>query len=128
MKKNIPNISNAELEVMKIIWNENPITSEEIICSLANKKRNPQTIKTYITRLVNKKAVSYSRLGRNYLYYPIITKSEYVKSANKSFLKNLYDGAVDKLVYNFIDQEDLAVEDIDRLQKVLEQKKRNSGK
>ncbi|WP_304943909.1 BlaI/MecI/CopY family transcriptional regulator, partial [Vallitalea guaymasensis] len=66
MKKNIPSISDSELEVMKLIWYKNPITSDEIINSLSEKMSwNPQTIKTFITRLVKKKAISYNRVGRN---------------------------------------------------------------
>ena len=129
MKKNIPSISDSELEVMKLIWKKNPITSDEIINSLSEKMNwNPQTIKTFITRLVKKKAISYNRLGRNYLYYPVITQKEYVKVENKSFLQKIYDGAVDRLVYNFIEQEDLSEEDIDKLQKMLDNKKRDSTK
>ncbi|GMQ58732.1 BlaI/MecI/CopY family transcriptional regulator [Vallitalea sediminicola] len=126
MKKNIPSISDSELEVMKLIWFKNPITSDEIINSLSEKMSwNPQTIKTFITRLVKKKAISYNRVGRNYLYYPIVTQKEYVKVENKSFLQKIYDGAVDRLVYNFIEQEDLSEEDIDKLQKMLENKKKD---
>ncbi|QUH27951.1 BlaI/MecI/CopY family transcriptional regulator [Vallitalea guaymasensis] len=129
MKKNIPSISDSELEVMKLIWKKNPITSDEIINSLSEKMNwNPQTIKTFITRLVKKKAISYNRLGRNYLYYPVITQKEYVKVENKSFLQKIYDGAVDRLVYNFIEQEDLSEEDIDKLQKMLDNKKKDSTK
>ncbi|WP_273327007.1 BlaI/MecI/CopY family transcriptional regulator [Vallitalea guaymasensis] len=129
MKKNIPSISDSELEVIKLIWKKNPITSDEIINSLSEKMNwNPQTIKTFITRLVKKKAISYNRLGRNYLYYPVITQKEYVKVENKSFLQKIYDGAVDRLVYNFIEQEDLSEEDIDKLQKMLDNKKKDSTK
>lgn len=127
MKKNIPSISNSELEVMKLIWKKNPITSDEIINILSEKMSwNPQTIKTFITRLAKKGAISYNRSGRNYLYYPIVTQNEYIKAENRTFLKKIYDGAVDKLVYNFIEQEDLTEEDIDKLQKILDSKKKST--
>ncbi|GMQ61614.1 BlaI/MecI/CopY family transcriptional regulator [Vallitalea maricola] len=129
MKKNIPSISDSELQVMKLIWKKNPITSDEIINGLSEKMSwNPQTIKTFITRLVKKKAISYNRLGRNYLYYPVVTQKEYLKVENKSFLQKIYDGAVDRLVYNFIEQEDLSEEDINKLQKMLDNKKKDSTK
>ncbi|GKX27549.1 transcriptional regulator [Vallitalea longa] len=129
MKKNIPSISDSELEVMKLIWKKNPITSDEIINSLADRmKWSPQTIKTFITRLVKKKAVSYNREGRNYLYYPITSQNEYVKAENRTFLQKMYDGAVGRLVCNFIEEEDLSEEDIDRLQEILDNKKKDSKK
>lgn len=123
--KNI-SISDSELEVMKLVWNQNPITSEQIIIDLSDKMNwNPQTIKTFITRLVKKEIMSYNRSGRTYYYYPTISKAEYVKKENKTFLQKIYDGAIDKLFLNFINNEDISNEDIDKLQKLLENKKNN---
>lgn len=129
MKKNIPSISDSEIEVMKIIWEKHPITSDEIINDLSDKTNwNPQTIKTFISRLAKKKVITYDKSGRNYLYYPIVTKKEFLNVENKTFLKKLYDGAIDKLVFNFIDQEELSEDDITKLQKILEDKRNNSSK
>jgi BlaI family penicillinase repressor len=125
--KNIPSISDSELEVMKIIWEEQSITSEEIINSLSSEKNwSAQTIKTFITRLVKKNVIGYNRSGRTYFYYPIVSKKDYIKVENKTFLQKIYDGAVDRLFYNFIEQEDLSEEDINKLQKLLENKKNDN--
>lgn len=123
--KNI-SISDSELEVMKLVWDKNPITSEEVIEELSVKMNwNPQTIKTFITRLVKKEVMAYNRSGRTYYYYPLVSKDEYVKEENRTFLQKIYDGAVDKLFLNFIKNEDMSIEDIDKLQKILEEKKNN---
>lgn len=123
--KNI-SISDSELEVMKLVWDKNPITSEEVIEELSVKMSwNPQTIKTFITRLVKKEVMAYNRSGRTYYYYPLVSKDEYVKEENRTFLQKIYDGAVDKLFLNFIKNEDMSIEDIDKLQKILEEKKNN---
>ncbi|MCT4593464.1 MAG: BlaI/MecI/CopY family transcriptional regulator [Anaeromicrobium sp.] len=125
---NIPSISNSELEVMKFIWKSNPITSDEIISELSQKMNwNPQTIKTFITRLVKKGAIGYNKSGRNYLYYPIVTHKKYIMTENKSFLRRVYNGAIDRLFCNFIDQENLTKEDIERIQKLLEDKKKENS-
>jgi BlaI family penicillinase repressor len=111
---------------MKLVWDKNPITSEEVIEELSVKMSwNPQTIKTFITRLVKKEVMAYNRSGRTYYYYPLVSKDEYVKEENRTFLQKIYDGAVDKLFLNFIKNEDMSIEDIDKLQKILEEKKNN---
>jgi BlaI family penicillinase repressor len=125
--KNIPSISDSELEVMKIIWEKESITSEEIINSLSSKKNwSSQTIKTFITRLVKKNVIGYNRSGRTYLYYAIVLKDEYIEVENKTFLQKLYNGAVDRLFCHFIEEEYLSEEDINKLQKLLEDKKKES--
>lgn len=121
-------ISNSELEVMKLLWDNHPLTSEYIISNLSDKMMwNPQTIKTFITRLVKKEAVGYDRVGRTYMYYPIISQNEYLKVENKSFLQKVYDGAIDRFILKFIETEDISDEDINMLQEILESKKKKNS-
>ena len=61
----IPDISEAEHQVMKVIWNDNPITAMRIMKKLtkvADWKLN--TIKTFINRLLNKGAIGYNKSGK----------------------------------------------------------------
>lgn len=53
--KELPKISDAEWEVMKIIWNKEEVTSGEIISELQEKSEwKASTIKSLISRLLNK--------------------------------------------------------------------------
>lgn len=124
--KDFPRISDSELEIMNIIWDKNPITSETIINILSSKiDWTPQTIKTFINRLLKKEAINYTKEGRIYKYYPIVSKEDYVKFENKSFLKKVYKGALGMLFSNFLEDELLSEEEIDKIQKILEEKKTN---
>ena len=121
---NSSKISEAELEVMKLLWNTNPLSSSEIISSLSDKMDwSSQTIKTFINRLLNKKVISFEKSGRSYLYYPLVSYDEYVKSENKSFLEKVYDGAIGMLFSKFLEEEKLSEKEIERLQNILEEKK-----
>lgn len=123
--KNVPSISNSELEIMKIIWKKNPISSDEIILSLSDKiDWSAQTIKTFINRLLKKKAIDYDKSGRNYMYYPLVSKKDFIKSENQSFLERIYNGAVNMLFLNFLEEEDLTEDEIEKLQNLLENKKK----
>lgn len=126
--KDIPKISDAEWEIMKLIWRNNPIASDTIISALSDKMNwSPQTIKTFINRLLKKGAIGYEKSGRNYSYFPIISEKECVKAESRSFLEKVYDGAVGMLFSNFIEQECLSEKEIESLQKLLEQKKKKSS-
>ncbi|ARE88331.1 BlaI/MecI/CopY family transcriptional regulator [Clostridium formicaceticum] len=122
--KNIPNISDAEWEVMKLIWNDNPRTSEEIISALSPKMGwSAQTVKTLINRLLKKGIIDFEKEGRIYKYYPLISRGDYIRIENKSFLEKVYDGALSMLVSNFLEEESLSEKEIERIQKILEKKK-----
>ncbi|WP_347488930.1 BlaI/MecI/CopY family transcriptional regulator [Desulfoscipio sp. XC116] len=121
----IPQISDSEWEIMKVIWKRNSITSEEIITSLSEKKDwSPQTIKTFINRLLKKGAIGHERSGRSYVYYPTISEKECVLAESKSFIKRVYDGAAAMFFVNFLEEKVLSEEEIARLQDILEDKKR----
>ena len=121
---NIPNISESELEIMKLLWKDNPLSSNEIISLLSDKVNwSSQTIKTFINRLLNKQVIGFEKSGRSYLYYPLISYDEYVKAENKFFLDKVYDGAIGMLFSKFLEAEDLSNKEIEKLQRILEQKK-----
>jgi len=122
----IPKISDAEWEVMKLVWKNNSIKSEEIISELADKRDwSPQTIKTFINRLLKKKVIGYSKNGRSYQYYPLVSEQECIRAERKSFLGKVYDGAIGMLFANFIEEEDLSEQEIEKLQKLLTEKKKH---
>ena len=122
---NIPKISDAEWEVMKLVWKKNPLSSEEIVTSLSVKMDcSAPTIKTYINRLLKKGALGYQKSGRNYLYYPLLSEKDCIRAESDSFLKRVYDGAVGLLFLNFIEDEYLTEKEIEKLQKLLEEKKK----
>ncbi|HDK7155194.1 TPA: BlaI/MecI/CopY family transcriptional regulator [Clostridium botulinum] len=122
--KDMPKISAAEWEVMKLLWKENPLTSEKIINSLTKKMGwSTQTVKTFITRLLKKEAIGFEKVGRAYNYYPLISEDECIKAENQSFLQKVYDGAVGMLFTRFLEEETLSEEEIEELEQILKDKK-----
>jgi BlaI family penicillinase repressor len=119
----LPKISEAEWEIMKLIWKSNPITSEEIINLLSGRMMwSAQTIKTFITRLIKKEVIGFDKKGRVYYYYPLISEEECVRSENESFLKKVYDGALNMLFTKFLEEE-LSMDQIEELERILKDKK-----
>jgi BlaI family penicillinase repressor len=76
----LPKISEAEMEVMKVLWAESPQTANEIIEKLESTTDwKPKTIRTLINRLVQKEAVSFNQeKGRLYKYYPLVSQESYL--------------------------------------------------
>ena len=123
--KKIPSISEAEHQVMKIIWKDNPIMASEIINVLTEKTEwKPKTIKTLINRLLTKEAIGYEKSGREYKYYPIIEESDFVKTESRMFVKRLFGGAMKPMLVSMVENDDLTLEDIDDLRKYIIEKKK----
>lgn len=63
--KALPQISEAEFQVMKIVWDHAPISTNQVTAYLTRTTRwSPKTIQTMLKRLVQKKALTYEKEGR----------------------------------------------------------------
>ena len=121
--KEIPKISEAEWDVMKVVWANSPCTSNQIIEALEdNKAWKPKTIKTLISRLVNKNVLGFKEEGRRYLYYFLISENECVEVENQTFLSKVYNGALKTMLVSFIKESDLTREDIEELKRILDER------
>ena len=75
----LPQISEAEFKVMKVIWKYAPISTNEITDRLTKSTSwSPKTIQTLIKRLVTKKVLSYEKQGRVFVYTPLVNEKDYV--------------------------------------------------
>jgi len=118
--KKTPKISDAEWEVMKVLWGTSPATANDIVKNLSGKtpwKR--ETIRTLINRLVQKKAVGFEKKGRQYHYFPLVTEGECVRAEARSFLKRLGGGSIEPMLAAFVEEENLSPERIARLREIL---------
>jgi BlaI family penicillinase repressor len=118
--KHIPQISEAEYEVMKVIWKYAPISTNDITDKLLHTTSwNPRTIQTLIKRLSDKSAISYEKKGRMFIYSPVISQEEYRKHESSSFLKKFFNGHISDMVSAFVDSDELSADDIKELQDIL---------
>lgn len=115
------NISESELEVMKVLWEIEEGSSAQIIEQLKDKSDwKPKTIQTLITRLVSKGFIDVDKTNRKlFIYKPAISEREYKDSASKSFLEKLYNGSINKMVLSFVKENKLSKEEIDELRDIL---------
>jgi BlaI family penicillinase repressor len=119
----LPQISDSEWRVMKVLWKKSPFSASDVIKELKETTDwKPKTIKTLLSRLVNKNALTYEVGSRGYLYYPLVSENRCAKEEARSFLGRVYNGSLNLLVKNFIENQELSAEEIEELKKLLEDK------
>ena len=113
-------ISNAEAEVLTVLWGHHPLSAGDIIEQL-NQERpwHEKTVKTLLNRLVKKGAVGFEKDKRRYLYYPILEQTSYQQHASQSLIKRLFSGRVSPLVAGFAKHNNLQKEDIESLKQLI---------
>ena len=116
----MPKISEAEYDIMKAVWKNAPISTNEVVELFEGGNWSPKTVQTLLARLVKKGALGYEKRGRVFVYSPLIDEEEYRREESSSFLKKFYNGALNSMVLNFIDGDKLSADDIDELTRILE--------
>lgn len=121
MKENIQ-ISEAELEVMKLLWKNEKMTSPEIVEELLKTSEwKDKTILTLINRLVKKGAVNAEKeSGKAFLYSANINEDAYKQEQSNSLINKLFNGSISLMMSNFVKSNNISNEDIEELKRILE--------
>ena len=120
----LPQISDAELVVMKVVWARAPVTANQVVDALENQEHwKPKTIHTLLSRLVRKRALAFKKKGREYHFRPLVEAAEYAHAASRSFLRRFFDGDVAPFLACFLERERLTRGEIEELKRILEGKR-----
>ncbi len=121
--KPIPKISEAEWEVMKVLWAKAPRSSQDIIDALnVREPWHPRTVKTLLNRLLKKRALGYQKEGRAYLYEPLVKEAECVRAVSESFLERVFGGALKPMLAHYVEHKKLSAAEIQELKRLLDKK------
>ena len=126
MAKRIPSISDAEWQVMEVVWAQpEPVAANDIVARLESSTDwKDKTIKTMLNRLVKKGALGYEAEGKRYLYKPKVARDECVRVQTRSFLSRVFGGATGAALMHFVEEHDLTPAEIEQLRRVLARKER----
>jgi BlaI family transcriptional regulator, penicillinase repressor len=117
-------ISEAEYVVMDVLWDEAPLTANMV----ADRLRDSQswslpTVKTLLSRLLTKSALTYETQGRSFLYRPLIARADHVAGDVKRLVDRLFGGKLSPLVAHLAEQEALSPQDIAEIEALLKELK-----
>jgi len=118
-----PRISDAEWEVMEILWGRHPLTALEIVSTLT--PRHPwkdQTIRTMLGRLVRKGAVDYRAEGKTYFYSPAVERAHCVRGESRTFFQKILRGASAPILIQLLEETKLSKAEITELKRILKEK------
>lgn len=116
-------ISNCELELMKIIWGSKGKALYADLVKALEEKGTPWTKNTIITlcsRLVDKGFLKTNKIGRRNEYTSVISEAEYQATQTQDFLEKIYEGDAKGLVATLLQKDLLSCEEYEDLKRYWE--------
>lgn len=122
-------ISQAESRILEALWQAGrPLASEEVFASLGEDPDwTAGTVRTLLTRLVNKKAAATTLDGRRYLFSPLIERSAYVQAESQGLLDRLFGGSLTPLIHHFAHHRDLTPDEVETLKALIAEMEKKRG-
>lgn len=114
-------VSDSEKIVMEVLWQESPLSSVEVIERLAEQAWTEKTVKTFLNRLVKKKAITFSKEGRRYWYSPLVAREELLREESSGFLQKVFNGDMRELLATFVDNKQLSAKELEYLRSLLDE-------
>lgn len=120
-------ITDAEWNVMELLWEKSPRNSQEIVAALEQSRGwKRATVVTLLSRLTAKGALNTEPQGNRFLYTPAVERSACVAKETRSFLDRLFGGTLRPLVAHVAEHHQLTKKDIAELKSLLDQIKPKS--
>src|ERR1019366_4438646 len=126
MKKTI-RITEAEWEVMAVVWDRNAVAASTVVEVLEVRKQwTLATVRTLLRRLVNKGALQQETEGKRYIYTSLISMAECVRRESESFLDRVLGRAPSEAILHLVKRAELSDKDIQELRRILKDKESKS--
>jgi predicted transcriptional regulator len=115
----------AEFQVMKAIWAyEPPVTSSMVRGRLSGEKSLLiQSVVTLLSRLVEKGFLRSEKKGKERMYYPLVSKEDYLQFETGNFVKQYYENSFISLLLTLYKDKELTDEDLDDLQELIKKRR-----
>lgn len=120
-------ITEAEWKVMEIIWENHDIFASDIAEKLEDTIWSIQTVKTLLSRLVNKGYIGHRKDGRAFRYKALVSREESIKNEREGFIQKIFKGSKREFFANFIKTEKLTSDEIGELKRLIDEMDDENG-
>lgn len=122
MAKKPVELGEAELAVMRVLWDDGPLTVRDVMKRLHDRGRVVAytTVLTFLTRLEQKNVVASDKRDTAYVYRAKISRQSVSASRIRSLVDQLYDGAAAPMLLQLIENEKFSPDEIAQLRKLID--------
>jgi BlaI family penicillinase repressor len=113
-------ISEAEMQLLQLLWDESPLGATELAERVPpGRNWSLTTVKTLLSRLVAKGALTTESEGRRFRYRPSIARETVAARQAGGLVDRLFGGRVSPLVAQLAEQREIDPQDLDELEALI---------
>ncbi len=121
--KDIKELTKAEEQVMRILWQLKEAIVKDVIDLMPEPKPAYNTVSTVIRVLENKGFVDHKAYGNSYVYFPAISEEVYKNFAFDKVMNNYFSNSYSSLVSFLVKEKNLSINELEELTKLAEKLK-----
>jgi BlaI family penicillinase repressor len=115
-------ITEAEHAVMEALWARSPLSAGEVADAVSQARGwSLATVKTLLSRLAAKQAVSSVPDGKRFLYSPAIAREAYLGGESRRLVARLFGGSAAGLFAHLAEAEALTAADLEQIEALLKE-------
>lgn len=119
------NLTPVELELMDILWKIGHGTVRDVMSKLPpNRTLAYTSVSTILRILQEKKILLAEKIGRQHIYHPTLSKQTFASYSVKKIVNQVFSGSSMELVSYLMNKNDLTIDEITEIQKLLDAKKK----
>lgn len=116
-------LGDLQLKILRILWEKGAASVAEVHANLGKEKFAYTTIATMLRKMENRGLVSHQLKNRRFVYFPLVSESQVVRSAASDFVERLFSGSLAAAVCHLLDSCDVTPEELEELEKLIGQRR-----
>ena len=116
-------LTKAEEEIMQILWHLKESNVNGIIDEMPEPKPAYNTVSTIVRILESKGFVDHEQLGKGYLYFPLVKKSDYSNQSINKLVDGYFQGSFKSMVSFFMKKNDMSLSELESVLNEIKKEK-----
>lgn len=112
-------LTKAEEDIMKILWDLKEGNVAAIVDEFPNPKPANNTVSTIVRILESKGFVDYRKEGRGHIYYPKVKQQEYSNQSINKLVEGYFQGSFKSMVSFFVKKNDISIHEMEDIMKEI---------
>lgn len=117
-----------EEEIMRFFWEKGPMFVKQLVELYEEPRPHFNTLSTIVRGLEEKGYLSHTAYGNSYQYYAVVSEKDFGRKNLKSIISKYFNNSFLGAVSSLVKEEDISVEELKELVRMVEQGKGNEKK